>query len=548
MLTRLISLLFIFTSFYLSAVPTLVQNANGYTYGENGQFIQFSTLVFENGKVLAIGDQRLSAEYPTSQTIDVQGQTLLPGIIDAHGHLLGLGQNLLQVDLRGITSAQEAAQKVSRYAKQNQSKAWIIGRGWNQELWKDKQFPTASMLDEYETQRPIVLERIDSHATWLNSKALALAGIDKSTVSPPGGTIVKDQFGNPTGVLIDNASRLIEAIIPADTDAQLEEALAAASDHLISQGITSAHDAGISFQTYSLYQRLANEQKLSFRIYAMIAATDPQLGQMLANGYINDKRDFLSIRSVKAYGDGALGSRGAALLAHYEDDEDNLGLLVTKQAQLKPLFDDVIKHKFQLNFHAIGDRANRLALDQFEDSLQRLGGTSLRHRIEHAQIIHPDDIPRFKTIGIIPSMQPTHATSDKAMAPDRLGEARLEGAYAWRTFLEQGSIIAAGSDFPVELANPFFGIHAAVTRQDRENHPAEGWLPNQKMTVYEAFKAFTLDAAYAAHQESILGGLTPGKWADFILVDRDIFTIPAEALWKTQVEQTWIAGKKVYQR
>jgi predicted amidohydrolase YtcJ len=278
----------------------------------------------------------------------------------------------------------------------------------------------------------------------------------------------------------------------------------------------------------------------------MLAATDPQLKEMLEEGHVQDKRDFLSIRSVKAYGDGALGSRGAALLAPYSDDPHNVGLLVTKQQDLKSLFDTVIGSQFQLNFHAIGDRANRLALDQFEDTINRLGGKGLRNRVEHAQIINPNDIPRFKQIGIVPAMQPTHATSDKNMAGDRLGEARLRGAYAWQTFLKQGSRVASGSDFPVELANPFFGLHAAVTRQDRENQPRQGWLPEEKMTVYQAFKSFTLDAAYAAHQDHVLGGLTTGKWADFILIDKDIFAIPSEQLWQPKVLQTWIAGEKVF--
>jgi predicted amidohydrolase YtcJ len=520
----------------------------GYTFGNAGEFIQFSTLVFEDGKVLSIGDSLLLDQYPNATLIDGGQKTLLPGLIDAHGHVLRLGENLLQVDVRGLGSAKDAAAQVKQYADANPELNIIMGRGWNQVLWPGKSFPTAKDLDEYVNNKPVMLARVDSHATWVNTKALELAGITRDTLDPPGGLIVRDNDGEPTGVLVDNATSLVETLLPETSDATLDLSLNTAGRHLISLGVTSTHDAGINKQVYDFYRARAEQNKLPMRIYAMLAATDPELRQILKQGHIKDEKDFLSIRSVKAYGDGALGSRGAALLAPYSDDPHNVGLLVTKQQDLKSLFDTVIGSNFQLNFHAIGDRANRLALDQFEDTIDRLGGKQLRNRVEHAQIISPDDIPRFKEIGIVPAMQPTHATSDKNMAGDRLGDKRLGGAYAWQTFLKQGSRIASGSDFPVELANPFFGLHAAVTRQDRENQPKQGWLPEEKMTIYQAFKSFTLDAAYAAHQDKVLGGLTKGKWADFILIDKDIFAIPSEQLWQPQVLQTWIAGKKVFSR
>jgi predicted amidohydrolase YtcJ len=529
-----------------AATPTALSNVRGYTFGNSGEFIQFSTLVFENGKVLSIGDNLLLENYPNVNVIDGQQKTLLPGLVDAHGHVLGLGDNLLQVDIRGRSSAKETAEQVKKYADINPELEVIMGRGWNQVLWPGKAFPTARDLDEYVSNKPVMLERVDGHATWVNTKALELAGITKDTLDPPGGLIMRDDSGEPTGVLVDNAAYLVGKLVPETSDSTFDLSLNAAGKHLLALGITSTHDAGISKQVYDFYQARAAQQKLPIRIYAMLAATDPQLKEMLEEGHVQDKRDFLSIRSVKAYGDGALGSRGAALLAPYSDDPHNVGLLVTKQQDLKSLFDTVIGSQFQLNFHAIGDRANRLALDQFEDTINRLGGKGLRNRVEHAQIINPNDIPRFKQIGIVPAMQPTHATSDKNMAGDRLGEARLRGAYAWQTFLKQGSRVASGSDFPVELANPFFGLHAAVTRQDRENQPRQGWLPEEKMTVYQAFKSFTLDAAYAAHQDHVLGGLTTGKWADFILIDKDIFAIPSEQLWQPKVLQTWIAGEKVF--
>jgi predicted amidohydrolase YtcJ len=307
------------------------------------------------------------------------------------------------------------------------------------------------------------------------------------------------------------------------------------------------HDAGIPHEVYHFYQDMAKQQGLPLRIYAMLAATDPQLTLMLDRGYVQDQYDFLSIRSVKAYGDGALGSRGAAMLKPYADDPDNSGLLLTREADIRPLFDLVLSKDFQLNFHAIGDRANHLALNQFADSFKRIGGQALRNRVEHAQVIDVDDIPRFRSLGIIPSMQPTHASSDMNMAEQRIGAQRLKGAYAWQTFLQQGSPLAFGSDFPVELANPFYGLHAAVTRQNRQHQPEGGWVKEQALSIKQAFRAFTLDAAYAAHQESILGSLTPGKWADFILIDKDIFAGPEDEIWQSKVQETWIGGIKRYQ-
>lgn len=529
------------------AKTTVIGNVKGYTLTNSGALVQFDYLAIDNGKVVALGDKSILEDFTDTTLINGQGKTLLPGLIDGHGHLLGLGATLLQVDVRDLPSAVESAKKAAEYASEHPDLAWITGRGWNQVLWPSKAFPTAQQLDEQVKERPTVLERVDGHALWVNSKALQLAGITKQTIAPPGGKIVRDEQGNPSGVLIDNAMDLVYEQIPKESDEAYLAQLKAASDHLLSLGVTSMHDAGINHQVYHLYQSQAEKHALQVRIYAMIAATDPELMKMLDTGYVTDPQEFLSIRSVKAYGDGALGSRGAALLADYSDAKGNRGLLVTQENQLKPLFDLVLGKGFQLNFHAIGDRSNRMALDQFADSYSRTKGRQLRNRIEHSQVVSLVDIPRFKQLDVLPAMQPTHATSDMNMAEDRLGKERLLGAYAWKRFLDNGSRLVLGSDFPVELANPFYGLHAAVTRQDRNNNPVEGWLPDQALTLKQAFKGFTIDAAYGAHQESTLGGLTEGKWADFILVDQDIFSVPAEDLWKTKVLQTWVAGKKVYQ-
>lgn len=530
----------------VQAAPSHIFNVKGYTLDNNGQLLSFSNLVFDGGKVVALGGSELAKQYPQASQIDGHNKVLLPGLIDAHGHVMGLGESLLEVDLRDVASASIAAQQVSEYAKRHPELEWITGRGWNQVLWPDKAFPSAQQLDEYVQDRPVILSRVDGHASWVNSKALALAGITKETLDPPGGKILRDAKGNPTGVLIDKADNLVWMHLPKSSQDSLKNKLNVAGEHLLSLGITSTHDAGIGEDVYDYYKKRQTEGSLPVRIYPMISASEPNLRLLLKNGFVQDQYDFLSIRSVKAYGDGALGSRGAALLSPYSDTPENSGLLLTRESEFKPLFDLVLGHGFQLNFHAIGDRANRMVLDQFEDSFKRIGGQELRNRVEHAQVVAVEDIPRFLSLKIIPSMQPTHATSDKNMAEDRIGAERLKGAYAWHTFLKQGSPLAFGSDFPVELANPFYGLHAAVTRQDRDNQPVDGWIPEEALSIQQAFRAFTLDAAYAAHQETILGGLTPGKWADFILVDQDIFKIAGKDIWKTQVLETWIAGEQRY--
>jgi len=536
------------TSLY--AAPVVLTDIAGYGFDSSRQLQSFNVLVFDDasGKVLARGDSTLVQQYPAAKVISGEGKTVLPGLIDGHGHVLGLGQNLAQAELRGSESEQDAVARVAAFATENADAPWIIGRGWNQVLWPSNSFPTAASLDEVLPNKPVYLKRVDAHAGWANSKALALAGINKNTIDPPGGEIIRDSNGNPTGVLIDNAMALVEQRIPTADEAAKVRALNAAFAHLLALGITSVHDAGVDSDTLSLYQQLAVTKKLPLRLYPMISARDPQLRQWLDAGIIDDSSDYLDIRSVKIYGDGALGSRGAALIESYADQPGSKGLLVTSPDRLTQVMKLTINAGFQTNVHAIGDMANRLVLDRFEKLVPVAQREQSRHRVEHAQIVAPQDIARFATLHVVPSMQAVHATSDKNMAGDRLGVARLRGAYAWRSFIDQGSIIVGGSDFPVELANPFHGIHASVTRQDQNNEPEGGWLPEQRLTLTEALRSFTIDAAYGAFQEDSMGTLAPGSWADFIIVDQDIFNIAPEQLWQVQVEQTFVNGKQAYSK
>ena len=543
---RLVSITLLFVcavTMSMASASTLIDNVRGYTLNDKGELIRFKRILISHGKVISLDPSSVPSK---ATVINAQNAVMMPGLIDAHGHLLGLGGNLLEVDLRDSKSMNQAAQWVADYALAHMDQDWIKGRGWNQELWSDRAFPTAKALDKVIDNKPVWLSRVDGHAAWVNTKALQLAGITRDTKDPVGGQILRDTQGNPTGVLIDNAMDLVARVMPTESTKQYQAQLNAAGEHLLSVGITAMHDAGVGHHVYDFYLARAAAQTLPVRIYAMLSATDPQLDDMLDTGRIRSADDFLSIRSVKAYGDGALGSRGAALLKPYSDAPHQHGLLLTQPDDFPKIFQKVLGAGFQLNFHAIGDKANRMVLDEFEKTFATVGGQSLRNRVEHAQVIDVNDLPRFAQLNVLPSMQPTHATSDKNMAEARIGKARMAGAYAWKTLVDSGIAMPLGSDFPVELANPFYGLHAAVTRQDRNNQPLKGWYPEQALSVQQAFKGFTLDAAYAAHMEDTLGTLTPGKWADFILVDQDIFSIAPQDIWKTKVMQTWLAGEKVF--
>jgi len=527
------------------ADTTLISNINGYTFNSNQELVQFSALQFTDDRVDHILTEAENLPKEGIRVIDGNGQTLLPGLIDAHGHILSYGRLLLQVDLGGSLSETEAAQRVADFYSKNEELEWIQGRGWNQVLWESNEFPGADSLDLVVSDKPVWLRRIDGHAGWANTKAMELAGVTRESEDPNGGQIIRDENGYPTGVFIDTAMNYIASQIPTSTTEELKNALSMAMNRLASYGLTAVHDAGVSSQTIAAYKQLAEEGPLPIRVNVMLAASDPLFLDRLEEGYFRSDDDTLTINSVKIVGDGALGSRGAALIEDYSDDSDNRGLLRYNDERLEYLMRVAMNGGFQVNTHAIGDNANMKVLDNYERLISETDSRNLRHRIEHAQILRYEDILRFAKLGVIPSMQATHATSDKNMAQDRIGEVRIQGAYAWRKLMQADTLIANGSDFPVESPDPFWGLHASVTRQDQSNEPPGGWLPDERMSLEEAFASFTVNAAFAGHQENLLGTLEAGKKADFIIIDRDIFKIPENELWQTQALETWVNGEKI---
>ncbi len=530
------------------AETTLIKNIQGYTI-TGSELERFSAIAFTDDKIDKIYSS--TETLPTSKNItiiDGQGKTLIPGLIDTHGHILNYGLSLLRADLVNTSSEQDAVNKTLSYAKANTELTWIQGRGWNQTQWPSNAFPTAKSLDALFPDQPVWLKRIDGHAGWANSKAMALAGITKDTVSPEGGEIIKDSNGLPTGVFIDNAMALIENSIAPLTIENQKQVLVKAMDSLASYGLTSVHDAGIDSENLTAFKELSQEKAMSIRVNAMLYLPSKNWQQTLAKGHYRSKDDMLTLNSVKIQADGALGSRGAALIEDYSDHSGHKGLLLNTPKEFENLVRTSMEHGFQVNSHAIGDNANKLVLDAYAHLIKATKTKALRHRVEHAQVLRLKDIPRFAELDVIAAMQATHATSDKNMAQDRLGPTRILGAYAWRKLLNANAIIAAGSDFPIESPNPFYGLHASITRQDHNNSPQGGWFADEKMTPLEAFRSFTLDAAYSGHQEHIIGSLAAGKKADFVLLDNNLFNMPAENIWQMTVNKTWVNGKLVYKK
>ncbi|HVS59713.1 MAG TPA: amidohydrolase, partial [Gemmatimonadaceae bacterium] len=529
---------------------------NGRIYTVDNARPIVSALAVRGGRVLFVGSDAEAKVLasPSTRVIDLHGATVVPGIVDAHAHLLGLGNMLRRVNLAGSMSYQEVIDHVRAWAKDVKPGEWILGRGWDQTRWASKEFPTHEALSRAFPNNPVVLTRIDGHALLANAKAMELAGIMPATAEPSGGRIVKLVSGSPSGVFIDNAEELIGRAIPAATRAETRKAILAAIDDCNRWGLTGIHDPGVDAETIAIYEELAKAGNYNLRNYVMLSDPgDPTGSTALNNPYLRRGPQsalydgHLWVRAIKLYADGALGSRGAALLAPYSDDPTNSGLLLSPPGHIRAWAEAALRRGFQVNVHAIGDRGNRIALDAFDSALRTVPKADHRFRIEHAQVISPQDIPRFAKLGVIPSMQATHQTSDMRWAEARVGPERIRGAYAWRSLLNTGVVIPNGTDFPVEEVNPLLTFHAAVTRQDPTNSPAGGWYPEQKMTREEALQSMTIWPAYAGFQESMLGSLTPGKYADFVVLDRDIMRVPDTEILSTRVISTWIGGKRVYE-
>jgi len=530
----------------VTSAATLVYNVQGYTM-DHGKRVSFVALEYDGERVTQLYKNAGESAGSTAELkVDGHGATLLPGLIDAHGHLSNLGIALSAGDLVGSGSEAEAVQRTRDFMQKFPAEKWIVGRGWNQVVWPGQQFPNRKSLDAIAADKPIALTRIDGHALWVNSIVLRRAGIDNSTPDPDGGQIVRDEQGEATGVLIDNAMDLVSKVFPTPSDQQIQGYELRAMSYLASLGLTSAHDAGITAQELRAFQALRSAGKMPIRVYPMLHVLDPANDTYLQQGPIIDPDHMLDLRSVKISSDGALGSRGAALFEDYSDRPGHRGLLLLSDDQLQHHIGRAMAAGYQVNTHAIGDLANAKVLDYYQALIKKTDSQNLRHRIEHSQILRLADIPRFAAGGIIASIQPTHATSDKNMAGDRLGDQRLKGAYVWKSLLDSGARVAGGSDFPVEPPNPFYGLHAAVTRQSRDNQPLGGWMKDQRLSREQSLSLFTEGAAYAAHQEDYIGRLLPGYYADFILVRDDYFTIPEQDIWKNKVIATYVAGSEVY--
>ena len=504
------------------------------------------------GRLLAMGARELLLQrYPQATHIDVGSATVVPGLIDAHAHLAYLGSTLAQADLSGARSRTEVVQRLRAFEQTLAPGEWLLGSGWDQNRWEDgAAFPTAADLDAAFPERPVYLDRVDGHAGWANSAALRIAEKAGRPLrggwQPPGGRIVRDAAGNATGVLVDNAAQLVSAHIPPPDDATREKRLRAALQEAVRNGLTGVHDMSVSREELALMKRLADEGKLPLRINAYADGNHAALDDLCTHGLYRHPGGRLQMRGVKLFMDGALGSRGAAMLADYSDDPHNRGLLVTTPEDFETAVRKADGCGVQVATHAIGDRGNRIVLDTYARVLGAHKNNDHRWRVEHAQVMALEDIPRLAGLGVIASMQPTHATSDMGWAEQRVGPERVKGAYAWQRYLHSGAHLALGSDFPVEQVDPRLGLYAAVTRQDRSGQPPGGWQPEQRLSVVEALHGFTAGAAWAGHDEAEVGRLQPGLHADFVVFDRDPFATGVR-LDELKVLSTWVDGEPVYE-
>jgi predicted amidohydrolase YtcJ len=549
-LLLLVILVSYFVIFHRRTQDVSMVLVNGVVWTVNEEQPKAQAIAVNDGKIVAVGlNEEIRKKFKSERVVDLKGRAVYPGFVDAHGHMEGLGALAMNLNLEGTKSVEEVQKLVAERAQSLKPGTWLRGRGWDQNRWASKSFPTHSKLDDVAKDVFVYLRRVDGHAAWVNKRVIELAGITKATPDPEGGKIVRDNTGNPTGVFIDNAIDLLDEVMPQPSEEERTEAIRKAVEECVRVGLTGMHDMGVDLQGIDIYKKLIAQKRFPFRVYAAIGGAGKTWNQYLQRGpEVGTNEGRLTVRALKLYADGALGSRGAALIEPYADDPANRGLTLTSSDELKSAAMQALEKGFQVCVHAIGDRGNNIVLNVYADVLRSnpAKAKDARFRIEHAQVLEPNDIERFHQLGVIPSMQPTHCTSDMYWAEDRLGAKRVQGAYAWRSLLNTGSIIPAGSDVPVESPNPLWGFYAAITRQDHQGWPEGGWHPDQRMTREEALKAFTLWAAYAAFEENTRGTIEEGKLADFTILSDDIMEIEPKKILDAHVEMTIIGGEIVY--
>jgi predicted amidohydrolase YtcJ len=520
----------------------IVHNARIYTV--DGSFSMAEAVAVRGSRIVAVGTSKeILSKWKARQMLDAKGKSVYPGFYDAHAHLYSYGQMLQYADLQGTTSYKQVLERLKAFRKANPDKRWIIGRGWDQNDWANKTFPTKEPLDSLFPGVPVCLTRIDGHALLASSAALALADITPETRVDGG--LVEKVNGKLTGIVLDNAMDKVYIRIPSPTEKEVENAILSAEKRCFAVGLTSIAEAGISHELVETYKRLYAAKRLDMRVYAMLTPTDENLDRYLKQGVY--QTDYLSVRSFKVMADGALGSRGACLLAPYSDKPTTRGFLTIDSAWMERFVQRVSKTPFQINTHCIGDSANRIVLDIYGKYIGMFGRTK-RWRVEHAQVVTRADIGKFREYGIIPSVQPTHCTSDMPWAGERLGVERVKMAYTFKDLYEQRGIIALGSDFPVEDINPLYGFHAAVARQDAQNKPQGGFQADQALTREVALRGMTIYAAFAGFEENVKGSLEVGKLADMVILEDDIITAPVQKLRSVKVLTTISGGKLVYKK
>lgn len=513
---------------------------NGVVYSVDSSFTSQEAFAVKDGKFVAVGSSEdILNQYEADSVIDAGGQAVFPGLYDPHSHFMGLGGKLNATDLVGTTSYAEIVERLKAFRADHPDREWLMGRGWDQNDWDDTRFPDKSLLDEAFPDIPVYLTRIDGHAALVNSKALEMAEVNASSKAEGG--LVQLKNGQPTGILVDNAQRLIGRVIPAATQEEKRQMLKAAEKACLALGLTTVSDAGLSRADIDLIDEMHKEGSLKIRDYAMISVSPENLDYYLLKGPYQSDR--LTVRSFKIYADGALGSRGACLLQPYADDAST-GFLLTPAATMDGYFARIADSEFQANTHCIGDSANRLVLDLYGKYLK--GSNDRRWRIEHAQIVSKPDVAKFGKYSIIPSVQPTHTTSDMYWADERLGPERIATAYAFKDLMKENGYIPLGSDFPVEAVNPLFGFHSAVARTDDNNYPDGGFQMENALTREEALRGMTIWAAKANFEDRTRGSIEPGKFADFVILQKDIMKIPLTEIRSVQVVRTVVGGETLF--